>query len=320
MAYLVILRHFAQSFLSADNVFSALICNGISTVAVPIYFIISGYLFFSKPFSTQRLKHQLLRILKLYLAWTVVYIPIIVLKDVLDKVPPFIGVMKFIQDFIFSGSFFHLWFLPSLMVALVLVSLLRNLKISYAVTIVSGLFIIGLLYESYRFLVPQFEVVFEIYRKIFMTTRNGLFFGTMYVYLGYIITQNDLKIKRYNVTLGIVLSMFLLCAEAFLIFKFREISVMNLTIFALPTSAFIFIFARQQEVNVKKDKLLFLRKFSTVLFCIHPIFTTGLGFVNENILDIPSICSFALVIIGSTVSSIIIVKLSERFKLMSYFV
>ena len=297
-----------------------LICNGISTVAVPIFFIISGYLFFSKPFSMQRLKHQLLRILKLYLAWTAVYIPIIVLGDVLDNVSPIAGAMKFIQNFIFSGSYFHLWFLPSLMIALVIVSFIHKFKTQYAAVIAVGLFILGLLYESYRFLVPQLEGAFEIYGKIFLTTRNGLFFGTIYVYLGYIFTRKYTKTKSYQVTMGIAVSVFLLCVEAILMFKYREISVMNLTVFALPASIFIFIFAQQQEVNVKEDKLLFLRKLSTVLFCVHPIFTTGFAFVNEHFISIPALCTFALVILGSTVASIIIVKLSEKYKLMSYFV
>ncbi len=289
-------------------------------MAVPVYFIISGYLFFSKPFSMQRLKHQLLRLLKLYLAWTVVYIPIIVLKDVLDNVPPFTGAMDFIHNFIFSGSYFHLWFLPSLIFALGIVSFIHKFKTQSVAVIAVGLFILGLLYESYRFLVPQFEGVFEIYGKIFLTTRNGLFFGTIYVYLGYFFTQHKIQIKRYQVAFGIAVSMFLLCIEAILMFKYREISVMNLTVFALPASVFIFIFAQQQEVNVKEDKLLFLRKLSTVLFCGHPIFTAGFTFVNEHFIFIPTLCTLGLVVLGSTVSSIIIVKMSEKIKLMSYFV
>ena len=262
----------------------------------------------------------MLRILKLYLAWTAVYIPIIVLGDVLDNVSPIAGAMKFIQNFIFSGSYFHLWFLPSLMIALVIVSFIHKFKTQYAAVIAVGLFILGLLYESYRFLVPQLEGAFEIYGKIFLTTRNGLFFGTIYVYLGYIFTRKYTKTKSYQVTMGIAVSVFLLCVEAILMFKYREISVMNLTVFALPASIFIFIFAQQQEVNVKEDKLLFLRKLSTVLFCVHPIFTTGFAFVNEHFISIPALCTFALVILGSTVASIIIVKLSEKYKLMSYFV
>lgn len=53
-------------------------------------------------------------------------------------------------------------------------------------------------------------------------------------------------------------------------FKYYGISVMNLTVFALPVSLFIFIFARQQKVNIKEDRLLNLRKLSTELVASIP--------------------------------------------------
>lgn len=306
-----------QSVMSAGILYSAMI--GLSTIAVPIYFIISGYLFFSKPFSVQRLKHQLLRILKLYLVWTVVYVPLVIRQRVLDGTSLFRGILAFVQAFIFSGSYFHLWFLPSLMFTLVFVSLIRNIKKCYAAIIVATLFIIGL-NESYRFIFPQFTDISEIYEKVFLTTRNGLFFGTIYVYLGYIFVQCKIEIKRSRAVLGIAVSMLLLFFEAIFLFEYRGISVTNLTVFALPVSVYTFIFVQRQEVDIKDEKLLYLRKLSTVLFCVHPIVIMFFAFVNKHIVAISTPCTFVLVILGSTFVSVIIVNFSKKYKLISCFV
>lgn len=67
LAYVVILRHFMTFILPKTPNSGVLICETISTAAVPLFFTLSGYLFFSKPFSIRRLKRQLMRVLKLYL-------------------------------------------------------------------------------------------------------------------------------------------------------------------------------------------------------------------------------------------------------------
>lgn len=250
----MIIRHFTQSFLPAETEYSALICNSLSTPAVSTYFIISGYLFFSKPFSEQRLKHQLLRLIKLYLAWTVVYFPIIVLKNIMDNTGILDSIKTFILDFVFSGSYFHLWYLPALMFALAFVSLMRKMKMWHAAVLSVALYIMGLLGESYRFLVPQLSEVFEIYSKLFLTTRNGLFFGTIYVFLGYVFSQRDFRIKRSWVVFGIAAGLLLLCSEGVFLFEFKGITVANMTIFSLPVSVSIFfLYCSKRLISVKKN-------------------------------------------------------------------
>lgn len=107
----------------------------------------------------------------------------------------------------------------------------------------------------------------------------------------------------------------------FFLFEFKGIAVANMTIFAVPVSVFIFIFALQQEININEKKLLFLRKLSTGLFCVHPILMDGISYVvDKHIITIPVACIFALVLLGSTILSAIIVKLSGKCESISYFV
>lgn len=316
----MILRHFTQNFIPDDKIYGALICGGITTVAVPSFFMVSGYLFFLKPFTLERLKHQLFRILRLYLVWTIVYLPLVVLKDYMDKKPLFDGLSEFVQNFFFSGSYYHLWFLTALLFALAFVSLIFSLKKRYAVIISVALFIIGLLFGDYNFLFPQLKDIVETYRSVFLTSRNGLFFGTIYVCLGGIFAQYDIKLKRSICILGSIVSMVLLLAESVFLFEFNGSSVANMTIFSLPLSVFAFGFAKQQNTEIQVEKLLFLRKLSTALFCLHPIFTGGFEFIGEHFIHIPVAFTFVMVFLGSTFLSVIIVKLSERFKFFSLFI
>lgn len=314
----MILRHFIDFFLLSDSNCFVLICEIISTAAIPIFFVLSGYLFFLKPFTAQRLKNQLLRVLKLYLAWKVVYLPISLLSNVQNRLTLLEGVWAFIRDLIFPDS--HLWYLTALMLALVIVSLIRNMKLRYSAVLSVGLFIAGLLLDTYKFSVPQLSRGIELYLSVFHTARNGLFFGTIYVYLGYIFSRVDFKIKRLSAALGTIVSLFLLSAEKILLFKYRGIIVTDITIFALPVSVFVFLFARQQEVKIMEDRLLHIRKISTALYCVHPIFILGCMFINSFIAALPVACIFALMMLGSTAASIIIVKLGEKYKLISYLV
>ena len=60
------------------------IINTISTIGVTSFFIMSGFLLFRKPVGKERLKKQILRILKLYGCWTIVYLPLDIYKYLKD--------------------------------------------------------------------------------------------------------------------------------------------------------------------------------------------------------------------------------------------
>lgn len=63
LACLVILRHCGQNFFSPVDIFMKLM-NILSPIAVPTFFMISGYLFFYKNRSCKDLRKYLWRILK----------------------------------------------------------------------------------------------------------------------------------------------------------------------------------------------------------------------------------------------------------------
>lgn len=88
--------------------------NGLYRLAVPIFALISGY-FFLGAMRGGRAKSQLRRVASLYLLWMAIYLPI--------WGPDLTGAWHLIRTVIFG--YFHLWFLPGLLVGAGLVALLR---------------------------------------------------------------------------------------------------------------------------------------------------------------------------------------------------
>ena len=89
--------------------------NGLYRLAVPVFALISGY-FFLGAMRAGRARSQLRRIASLYLLWMAIYLPI--------WGPDLTGVWHLIRTVVFG--YFHLWFLPGLLVGAVLVALLRR--------------------------------------------------------------------------------------------------------------------------------------------------------------------------------------------------
>ncbi|WP_409932557.1 acyltransferase family protein [Xanthocytophaga flavus] len=121
-AFLVISIH-TRPFYDIHPVLGFLFENIITRVAVPFFFISSGFLFFTKVLETSSVSEQrkllvgfLKRILVLYLLWTLIYLPYdlyFIYKKQHDLVAT---LLSYLQRLLLWGSHFHLWYLLSLMV------------------------------------------------------------------------------------------------------------------------------------------------------------------------------------------------------------
>ena len=126
LALLILLRHIGQVFYANNEFWRIYVINTISTVGVTTFFIISGFLFFQKAVNEERLKKQIFRILKLYGVWIIAYFPINMYSYWKEEMSISQMVLDFIKKTIFSGSYYHLWYLPSLIIALYIVYVLRK--------------------------------------------------------------------------------------------------------------------------------------------------------------------------------------------------
>ena len=82
MAVLVAARHMIQVFYPAESRWRLVIGSWLSNLAVPVFFIIAGFLLFRKIPDTDKKSgwpvagRYVWRIVKLYLLWCVIYWPI----------------------------------------------------------------------------------------------------------------------------------------------------------------------------------------------------------------------------------------------------
>lgn len=204
--------------------------------AVPLFFMMSSFFFFKRVINDGRIdmKESMLKCFlyfKQYLLWTVIYLFMIIKNYTHGRET----IAELIRDFFFGGSYFHLWFMPALIIGLMIVSCLYKYGLSSKkIFVISVLFyIIGLLGQSYYGLlnvvrenVSWFASLSEMYFKIFDTTRNGLFEGTLFASLGLMLSEQE-KSKSENISasrlkyiIAVIVLLIINIAEVELVSKF----------------------------------------------------------------------------------------------------
>lgn len=264
LATIVVLRHACQNFLEPSSIFYIINVNVLSPCAVPCFFIISGFLFFSRK---TNIKKQILRLLIIYIAWSIIYFPFFLISHKHSEI------FNNIQELIFIGSFYHIWFLPALIVALLINYFLRKLNNTILFVFFLFLFVIAVLAEPYRFLIADTIIsqLFSNYEKVFLTFRNGVFLGLIYVFIGKQIAIYDkTRLSISKLVILFFVSLILLFIEGFTLNKFCHYSVVNILLTCLLFSTILFLlflFPNKNQTNIS----LIIRNISTFIFCSHPL-------------------------------------------------
>lgn len=327
LAVIVVIRHCAQSFWPTDSIFYIAVVNMLSPVAVPTFFALSGFLLFRKSVTIQRLVLQIKRILKLYLVWTIVYLPLTAYSA--WKTPE-ISIEKhlftYFQNFLFSGSHYHLWFLPALASSLLLVWFLdKHVSQRTQCILVTSLFLIGAIVQNFAFLLPDaFLPVYNLYCRIFITTRNGLFFGCLFVWIGKYFSRacqnlNPALLKKSRLIL--LLSLLGLIVEGFILSKVHETFVVDMLFAAVPFVILLLklvthlSISRQCSYRTKR-----FREASTFLFCFHPIAMLAIPILEKIGIFVPRFLSMVLVLLICGVAAFLFDKLAPRIRLLQHLV
>lgn len=274
-AILIIILHTAP-FSSYSKVLSFATRTILTTVAVPFFFISSGFITREKSnYQTAYIKRYAKRIFMMYVIWSVVYFPFVVLKwqfdeAFIDGIIPI--VLEYIKDFVFEGSYSTIWFLPTLLTSTLLVWILHK-KFSYLQIFLISLpvYIFTLAGSSYYGLsqkIPFLEAVFDAYYGFFDTIKNGVCFGLIFVSLGALISEkkDEIILGNKKNLLAIVIFWGLLAVEqlclAFLNWNSKGVDT---TVMILPLSFFLFVFILNLQLE---DNGIYarMRKYSLLLF------------------------------------------------------
>ena len=155
----------------------------IARIAVPFFLMVTGFfilpsLMTKKP-NYEKVFKSIKKTLKLYLVAIILYLPLSIYSGQVT-----FTFKEIINDLLFNGTFYHLWYLPATIIALLLVVLLlKKLKLTTVFFITGILYLIGLFGDSYYGLIVNVPVISDFYNvlfKVFDYIRNGIFLAPIF--------------------------------------------------------------------------------------------------------------------------------------------
>ncbi|MCF0105903.1 MAG: acyltransferase family protein [Holdemanella sp.] len=251
----------------------------ICRLAIPFFFASAGFFFFRKWDEDPEVNKRNLirfekRVLKLYLIWTVIYLPYTI-WDYAKAGFSVLSIVSYLRDFLLNGSYYHLWVLPTIMLAMPLVSmmyqrfgLLNTLK-TCLIAYIIGYFInvYGPVWEQ----VPVVSFIYEFFMKAFATSRNGIFFGPIFIGIGLLLSRTRRLPKQWIIS-GFLVSFILLVLEVTLYRLFgilRDITSMYITL--IPAVYFLMNWLLSMNIP-DKQRYRELNKEASLIYMSHILF------------------------------------------------
>lgn len=302
-AFLVVGIHtnpFAQ-YAVLDQVFSVL-----NRVAVPFFFVTSSYYYFKKEKTGKEKIYYFFRIFLMYTVWTCIYY-------ILNWITGYQNIQteKYFRDYLTKG-YWQLWFLRSLIIAIFLfVILIKVIKREKIIYIMAGVvFSLGVMLSTYYQIFSNHHVFNVMHDSMFIQifgTRNGLFYGLAFVSMGHYFARNKCKLTLKQVLCGCIIFYILLALEGILVVKIIGTEETILWFSMIPLTFCIVSAVKKIKFAGNNEIYRKIRKSSTVIYLIHPIFIMLLEkrITSEMLL-------FVVVSILSFVISLIIIWIKSK--------
>ena len=276
-AIVVVMIH-TTPFMDISESASWFFSNTVANLAVPFFFVTSGFLLFGKLANCgsdrrdETVKKYLVHIVRMYLIWCIIWIPWKALNYYNIGSFTTTDFVKYIRDIIFVSGGDALWYLPALATAVGIVYLLRyklNLPKESILILSFILYIAGCLISSWY---KMFEnnIIVQTYYDIFVTVDNGLLCGMVYVAIGMFIAEKDKCSNILFDAIGFIVLFSLMIVECHLIneFGFNRNGVAN--IIMLPAAVFVmFRLILNIRVSGREDVFRRLRDYSTLMYLSH---------------------------------------------------
>ena len=171
-------------------------------MAVPFFFLCTGFFVGEKVQSWGKIKSYLLHIIKMYTIWTLFYFYPMLERFWMPERAVSQNVLELLQRFFLIGSYIQLWYLQATIVAVVLLFLCTavcRMRERTVVVFALVIYLVGVLGNSYRHAfdgMPAVVTLIRQYQSLFFMTRNGVFFGFPFVTAGYLIFMHRDKIRQ----------------------------------------------------------------------------------------------------------------------------
>lgn len=309
LSFLVIAIHAA--LISSKT--SYFLLNHVWHLAVPIFFLISGFFIFKnyKKEGIKKIDLYIKKLIKLYILYTIIYLPLTLIGCFENNTPFLMDILIFIQKVLFVGENYYswpLWYLLALIISTIITRTLLYFKIR-----IINIFFLGLFLTLTGICVNYFihtptntfiDNIIFIYKKIFITTRNGFFVGFGYVSTGLLLACYEEYLSKYlNKNLKWLYILFIISYITY----YNNIP---LSLNILSTIVFILLLLNNNIYNGINN--IWLRNMSTIIYFFHMYFVyIVVVFIDLTNVQVSFIYSFIFISISTTAFSALVLKLSE---------
>lgn len=247
----------------------------LARVAVPFFMMVTGY-FVLYGAMVEGSFHRIWRYLKktgfFYLAVTLLYLPVQVYK-LIGKEAGF-SIWTLCRAVLFDGTYYHLWYLPAVMMGLPICFMLLRSAGRYAYGAAAVLYAIGLFGDSYYGLIQKVPVLHKLYEgmfQIFSQTRNGLFLAPLFLLLGYraALEQKERSVRRSRY--GFFLCLSAMCVEGLWLHLCTEQEHNSMYLLLPVCMVFLFDTLLSGAVIWDRRRGMFYRTGPMLFYFLHPL-------------------------------------------------
>lgn len=297
MAIFVVAIH-THPYTCIENTNLSFLVSKLISLAVPFFFVASGFFLWRKIDNAiyadklQILKRWILRLVKLYVIWTFIYLPFTIYGYVVDGLSPLKALLVFVRNFLFVGENMYswpLWYLLAMITAGVIMYFMVywRFKKNYIYAFALLALMLGIIIDNAK----GTSDLILLYFKLFHTTRNGLFVGLPYLIIGAIIALNGTITKR-SVLIPLLIIGFLLHCCGIVIASY----IVAYLLFSLVVCL---------KIDGNPELFVYFRLSSTVIYFSHMLFVAACTILN--LLNSP-IELFVVTMILSLLLSLFVVK------------
>lgn len=274
---LVVVLH-AVSAPRLSTLQASTILDGLSRVAVPCFFLISGYFVPATPDPVRYLVRLLTRLAPVFLVWEAVYIagyalglPLVSLESTWAEQSLAFRIVNTLTE---GGLAYHLWFLPSLFLSLAAFVLLRHIagpRVTLALALL--LYLTGLALGPYNEVLGLYDgLARHLPEPQTLTFRNGVAFGLLYIALGNALARRAVAIDRLWLVAALVAGFLVQEAEFALVTATSTHGRALAIDYGLGTVLYAtaaFLIALSAPATTWTTRLARLGRLSLGLYCVH---------------------------------------------------
>lgn len=271
MAIFVIAIH-TMPLYNINNEYIKIITESIFRIAVPFFFITSGYLIGNRLKSKNKkekleyIKNSISKNIKLYLLWSIIYLPINLIEYFTNNESIVFNILHYIRGLFFIGEHYNswmLWFLLSIIYTLILFYIIIKLDLSK--NSICFLYIIAFFLHFILDYISINGSDIGILDKIIKFTINGgrLFQGFYMFISGIFISKNYNKLVNRK---GLVLR-FVTFFVLFAYVNVKNIEILKYLLYII-LAIYLLLISLTWNFGNEHNKLRY-RKLSTGLYFSH---------------------------------------------------